>query len=129
MSLHQLVANARWKIGKRPVWLSIFPSSLQLCCVKSQTGKLDVRCGSCFSSWLVLCYCGDDPQQLPLLFYQAFDCLRSYVLCNISEVIMWQPVCLYTHVQHSHPLHGLKKHIFTHRTRQLGVFLVFVWSR
>lgn len=41
MSLHQLVANARWKFGKHPVWLSIFLSSLQLCCVKSQTQALD----------------------------------------------------------------------------------------
>lgn len=41
MSLHQLVANARWKFGKHPVWLSIFLSSLQLCCVKSQTQSLE----------------------------------------------------------------------------------------
>lgn len=41
MSLHQLVANARWKFGKHPVWLSIFLSSLQLCCAQSQTRRLE----------------------------------------------------------------------------------------
>lgn len=41
MSLHQLVANARWKFGKHPVWLSTFLSSLQLCCVKSQTQECE----------------------------------------------------------------------------------------
>lgn len=57
MSLHQLVANALWKFGKRPVWLSIFPSSLQLCCVESQTRRLDVSCENAASASPVGLFC------------------------------------------------------------------------
>lgn len=39
MSLHQLAANALWKFGKRPVWLSIFPSSLQFTLLCEITNK------------------------------------------------------------------------------------------
>lgn len=64
MSLHQLVANALWKFGNRPVWLSIFPPRLQLCCVKSQTRRLGVRCGNAAAAspaGLFCFYCGGDP--------------------------------------------------------------------
>lgn len=68
MSLHQLVANALWKFGKRPVWISTFLSSLQLCCVKSQRGCKMWTCCSGFS-----------------LFLAAFNASG-----DLSEVIMWQ---------------------------------------
>lgn len=46
MSLHQLAANALWKFGKHPVWLSIFPSSLQftlLCEIANKEADVEMQ--------------------------------------------------------------------------------------
>lgn len=46
MSLHQLAANALWKFGKHPVWLSIFPSSLQftlLCEISNKEADVEMQ--------------------------------------------------------------------------------------
>lgn len=89
MSLHQLVANALWKFGMRPVWLSIFPSSLQLCCVKSQTsgGRARDVCGNAArappaaSFYFV-------PPFLPVLLWRRSTQLHN---CAISCLIVGAP--------------------------------------
>lgn len=101
MSLHQLVANALWKFGKRPVWLSIFPSSLQLCCVKSQTRRSVARCGNAAFPVGLFWFSVEVIHTTPWLCYWAFDCLHSRAPCNFSEVIMWRLIRIHAHVQHT----------------------------
>lgn len=101
MSLHQLVANALWKFGKRPAWLSIFPSSLQLCCVKSQTRRLVWGVEMQLLLLLLACFVLLWSSSIIVLLGV---CLHSLAPCNFSEVIMWQLFCLYTRLQHMHSL-------------------------
>lgn len=122
MSLHQLVANALWKFGKRPVWLSIFPSSLQLCCVKSQTRRSGVMLEIQLVLFLLPCFVllwGRSTQPCVLLGMWLFprsSSLQFFWGDNVATIPFWhtcgaRPNCSGCNRKHKHllPLNFVKR--------------------
>lgn len=88
MSLHQLAANALWKFGKRPVWLSIFPSSLQFTLLCEITNKsTDVEMQLFLLARFLLLQTGPVIAPLAVWLFALFCSLSLFWGDNVATIL------------------------------------------